>query len=90
LFQEAFARAKRQYDMNNIKEKLHAMIEDLEEDELTIAHKVLSRLVLGHDAYGAWQIEDDPRDYTAEALEEVVDALHYCIAAIVQARKANE
>ena len=63
--------------------KLTERIEALQADEQAIVEKLLDRLEQGREVYGPWKV-DDGRDYQAEALDEVIDALHYCAAALVK------
>lgn len=63
---------------------LAARIESLQGDERAIIEQLLSRLEQGREAYGPWRVTDG-RDYPNEALAEVIDALHYCAAALVRA-----
>ena len=58
-------------------------IEALQADERAIVEKLLDRIEQGRELYGPWKV-DDGRDYQAEALDEVIDALHYCAAALVK------
>jgi hypothetical protein len=58
----------------------------LGEDERKIVGVVLERLERGRKEYGEWEVSDG-RDYRREALEEIVDALHYCTAALVRIEK---
>ena len=58
-------------------------IEALQADERAIVEKLLDRIEQGREVYGPWKV-DDGRDYRAEALAEVIDALHYCAAALVK------
>jgi len=55
-------------------------------DELQIAELVVQRLGDGREQYGAWDV-NDRRDYLQEAVEEVVDALHYSGAALLRAQR---
>jgi hypothetical protein len=52
-------------------------------DEQTIIKALVDRLDTGRQSYGPWRI-DDGRQYEAEALEEVLDALHYVAAQLVR------
>jgi hypothetical protein len=52
-------------------------------DEQTIVKALVDRLDSGRQSYGPWRI-DDGRQYEAEALEEVLDALHYVAAQLVR------
>ncbi|MCA9645682.1 MAG: hypothetical protein KC492_33555 [Myxococcales bacterium] len=52
-------------------------------DERQIADSLLGRLEQGRSVYGPWRVEDG-RDYPSEAYEEVLDALHYVAAKLVQ------
>ena len=63
--------------------KLTERIEALQADEQAIVEKLLDRIEQGRDVYGPWKV-DDGRDYQSEALDEVIDALHYCAAALVK------
>jgi hypothetical protein len=54
-------------------------------DEQEILLLLLERLESGRRIYGEWQIPD-ARDYAAEALSEVLDALHYCAAQTLKMR----
>ena len=58
----------------------------LPEDERAILEVLLERMGKGREQYGVWNV-DDRRDYPAETLEEVIDALHYCAAALVRLRR---
>ena len=55
----------------------------LKDDEQAIIEKLLDRLEKGQESYGPWKVADG-RDYPNEALDEVIDALHYCAAALVK------
>lgn len=57
-------------------------IEALQADERAIVEKLLDRIEQGREVYGPWKV-DDGRDYRKEALAEVIDALHYCAAALL-------
>jgi len=63
--------------------KLTKRIEALQADERAIVEKLLDRIEQGREVYGPWKV-DDGRDYQAEALDEVIDALHYCAASLVK------
>jgi hypothetical protein len=63
--------------------RLAERIEALQADERAIVEKLLDRIEQGREVYGPWKV-DDGRDYQAEALDEVIDALHYCAAALVK------
>ena len=58
----------------------------LPEDERAILEVLLERMGKGRQQYGVWNV-DDRRDYPAETLDEVIDALHYCAAALVRLRR---
>ena len=63
--------------------KLTMRIEALAEDEKAIVEILLDRLEKGRKTYGPWRVNDG-RDLNKEAFEEVIDALHYCAARLVQ------
>jgi DNA polymerase-3 subunit epsilon len=69
--------------------QLGGRIESLPTDERAITTTLLDRLDAGRKQYGAWNVHDG-RDYEHEALEEVLDGLHYLAAALVKRRKAQE
>lgn len=60
-------------------------VDDLGPVERQIAELVIERLLQGGEDYGPWKL-DDPRDNLDEALEEVIDAMHYCAAELVRLR----
>ena len=53
--------------------------------ERTIIEALLDRIEQGRTEYGPWKL-DDGRDYPKEAFDEVIDALHYCAAALLKNR----
>jgi hypothetical protein len=53
--------------------------------EKEIAHLVIARLLQGAEDYGDWPA-DDPRDNLEEALEELIDGMHYLAAEVVRIR----
>lgn len=53
--------------------------------EKEIALLVIERLCAGAEDYGPWRL-DDPRDNCEEALEELIDAMHYVAAEVVRLR----
>lgn len=61
-------------------------IDALQADERAIVEKLLGRIEQGREVYGPWKV-DDGRDYREEALAEVIDALHYCAAALVKKKE---
>jgi hypothetical protein len=58
-------------------------IQRLSADERKIIGELINRMDAGRRVYGPWRLADG-RDLPAEALEEVLDALHYCAAALVR------
>ncbi|MBI5531810.1 MAG: hypothetical protein HY898_03785 [Deltaproteobacteria bacterium] len=58
----------------------------LADDERSILEVLLERMGQGRQRYGVWNV-DDGREYPAETLDEVIDALHYCAAALVRLRR---
>lgn len=64
-------------------------IRSLPEDEEEITTTLLERLERGRREYGAWDVHDG-RDYESEALEEMLDGLHYLAAAVVRRRQQRE
>jgi hypothetical protein len=58
----------------------------LSKDEFSIMKTLLTRLEKGRETYGEWNVNDN-RNYSKEALEEIIDALHYCAALIVKLPK---
>ena len=66
--------------------KLIERINALQSDEYKIIEALLERLEKGRRDYGPWKVNDG-RDYRAEAFAEVIDALHYCAAALVRSSR---
>jgi hypothetical protein len=56
----------------------------LGEDELAVLVLIAGRLEKGRGVYGELRIARDGRDFGAESLEEILDALSYCGMALVQ------
>ncbi len=58
----------------------------LPDDERAILETLLDRIEEGRQRYGVWNVNDG-REYPAETLDEVIDALHYCAAGLVRLRR---
>jgi len=58
-------------------------------DEQAIVQTLVDRLDAGRQSYGPWRL-DDGRQYQAEALEEVLDALHYGAAQLVRMARLSQ
>jgi hypothetical protein len=56
------------------------------EDEKAIIETVMDRLEQGREVYGPWDV-DDGRNCPEEALQEVIDALHYAAAELIRLRR---
>lgn len=70
-------------------EELARRISALPADERAILESLLDRMEEGRSKYGPWSVEDG-RNYPYEALQEVLDCLHYCAAELVRlGRKAG-
>ena len=67
---------------------LATRVRGLAADERAIVESILARIDAGRSDYGAWD-SGDGRDYPAEALAEVIDALNYCGAELVRLRRAG-
>lgn len=73
--------------MNSV-QKLVNRIQELQADERAIIETLLDRIEVGRKQYGPWKVNDG-RDYQAEVIEEVIDALHYCAALLVKNWRAS-
>lgn len=62
-------------------------IQKLPDGERQIHDALLTRLEAGLQHYGAWKINHDPRSMISEALDELLDALHYCTAELLRLRE---
>jgi len=69
-------------------DRLLARVQSLEADERAIVETIVARIEAGRREYGPWRTGDG-RDYPAEALAEVIDALNYCGAELVRLRRAG-
>ena len=67
--------------------KLAQRIASLREDERAIVEALLDRIEQGRQEYGPWKVNDG-RDYPQEAFDEVIDALHYCAAALLKKKRS--
>jgi hypothetical protein len=56
-------------------------------DESRVLDLLRARLALGAQAYGPLEIADDQRDWTQEAVEEVLDAAIYLAIALVRIQR---
>jgi hypothetical protein len=68
---------------------LEATVEFLNVDEMEVLIEVAQGLVRGQKVYGHLDIEDDPREFPAEACEELRDCMAYVGMAIRRLRRAN-
>ena len=64
-------------------------ISQMPPDEQAIVRTLVDRLDAGRQSYGPWRL-DDGRQYQAEALEEVLDALHYAAAQLVRMTRQTQ
>ncbi len=64
-------------------------VDRLSGNEKAILDMSFQRILLGQHSYGPWYVHDG-RDYPQEALEEVIDALHYCAAGLVKIKQQKE
>jgi hypothetical protein len=62
--------------------RVHERWQEMPSDEQRVLGLLWDRLDQGRSTYGAWNLTDGRR-YPREALEEVLDGLHYCAAALV-------
>ncbi len=56
-------------------------------DEQTVVDLVADRLALGREQYGPLTIGDDSRDFTTEALEELLDGCVYLACELLRRKK---
>lgn len=66
--------------------ELPIRIAKLSTDERRILTLLLERIEQGKQRYGAWDLKSDSRNNPHEALEEVLDALHYVAASLLVLR----
>jgi hypothetical protein len=66
--------------MSEIEERLRK----LPEGERRIHDLLLTRLEAGLAQYGPWEINRDPRSMPTEALDEVIDCMHYCAVELLR------
>jgi hypothetical protein len=57
-------------------------LNNVEQDLIEI---ILTRIENGRRVYGPWKIKDG-RSYNEEALQEIIDALHYCAVGLLEIR----
>lgn len=67
--------------------ELWDMASQLGEDELEALNSVASGLVTGRRTYGELRVDQDPRNFQKEALEEVRDSLVYLGAQLVKLQR---
>lgn len=66
------------------------MLKVLGYDELRVIHSVVEGAFNGRKIYGELTISNDPRNFLAEAGEELRDNLIYITAAILRNRDADQ
>ena len=59
------------------------------EDIKLIIIDALKKYQAGRAKYGELNLATDKRDFTKEAIEELLDCINYCCFAIVKLRKAE-
>lgn len=70
--------------------RLARLPEETHDDEQEILDLLKDRMRAGRELYGPWKVTDG-RNYPKEALEEVLDAMHYCAARLLQlSREEND
>lgn len=62
-------------------------IDALGPDHVEIFELLIAKAERGSDAYGLLHVSGDPRDFEAEARDELLDAVHYLGAAIVRLKR---
>ena len=65
-------------------ERLLAAATQLGSEELEVLTLIAERLQAGERVYGRLTLENDPRDFRREALEECADGLVYATAALMR------
>ena len=74
--------------MNDLDE-LTRIAAELEPDALAVLVHQAQRLAGGRKAYGALDLATDPRDWSEEALFELLDYTVYRAAEVLQARRSE-
>lgn len=60
-------------DYEGIRSELHLLVDKLECDELPVVAELLKRIDAGRYQYGALDLSTDPRDWSDQAHEELLD-----------------
>jgi len=58
-------------------------------DEINLISLIAERLEKGRESYGALNLATDERDFTAEALEELLDGAIYLASKLMKLRRAE-
>lgn len=68
-------------------DRLEEIAERLGSDEIEVLIQIANRILTGQEAYGAFDLDTDPRDFDGEAAEEAQDALVYLAAGKIRASR---
>ena len=74
--------------VTNLHELFYIAEHDLGEDEVEVLLEVAAALRDGRSVYGELRLNEDPRDFKREALEEDKDAIIYRVADYVRNRRS--
>jgi hypothetical protein len=70
--------------LRELRHRLAAISNRLGRDELAVLVLVAERLRVGRRRYGALRVDNDPRDFQREALEEAADLAVYAMAGLLR------
>jgi hypothetical protein len=70
-------------------EELAALAAELGDDEVRVLVLVGRRLAMGQRSYGRLDAQGDPRDWRAEAAEELLDGCVYLAAEVLRREKGE-
>jgi len=70
-------------------DRLLDLARNLGADELAVLELVAEGMVAGRRVYGELRVDKDPRDFRAEAIEELRDSMVYTSAAMLRLRRGS-
>lgn len=75
-------------DHNEALELLREALGELAGDELDVVGYLLDRARVGKRTYSELKLDEDPRDFVRESLDEMVDGLFYLASFALKVRRA--
>ncbi len=73
-----------------LRNELISAVQMLEPDAVEVLHQQAQRMIAGRKAYGDLNITRDRREWTEQAVEELLDGMNYLTIELVKLRRSRE